>query len=415
MKIWLINHYAVPPKYYPLARTSTFARYLQKAGHDVRVFAASSIHNSAGKNLIEDEKPYLNIVEDGIPYTLVHSHSYRRNDWHRIYNMFEFPIKLKHLCRELDRPDAIFSHSVTPMTAMAGIDIAHGFGLKGHIEVCDLWPESFVALGILKKRNPILPFLYRYERSLYEKADSIIFSMEGGKDYIRERGWDIEHGGTIDLAKTYYINNGIDLDQFDYNREHFQIEDSDLNNPDIFKMVYTGSIRSANCVEKIIPVAEHFQKKGYRRLKFLIWGTGDHVPLIEKEIREKSLTNIVLKGYIDKKYIPYVVSAADCNFWVLRDAPELYKYGMSANKSFDYLASGKPMAIFSHCGYSQVDAYHCGVHCHETTTDSYIQTIERLLSLSPSEYNTMCTNARKAAEEYDFKVLTQKLLQVLEN
>lgn len=64
MRIWLFNHYAVPPKYYPLARTSTFARYLQKAGHDVRIFAASSIHNSAGKNLIEGGKPYLSVVEE---------------------------------------------------------------------------------------------------------------------------------------------------------------------------------------------------------------------------------------------------------------------------------------------------------------------------------------------------------------
>lgn len=28
MKIWLINHYAVPPQYYPLARQNYFAKTL---------------------------------------------------------------------------------------------------------------------------------------------------------------------------------------------------------------------------------------------------------------------------------------------------------------------------------------------------------------------------------------------------
>ena len=415
MKIWLINHYAVPPKYYPLARTTNFARYLQADGHDVRIFAASTVHNSGGKNLIEDGKPFIDILEDGIHYTLLNCHPYKRNDLHRIYNVMEFPRKLKNFCQGLERPEAIFSHSVTPMTAMAGVDIAHSFGLKGHIEICDLWPETFVALGVLKRTNPLLPFLYRYERNLYEKADSIVFSMEGGKEYIREKGWDTEHGGTIDLTKTHYINNGIDLAQFDYNREHYQIDDADLKDPNIFKMVYTGSIRRANCVEKIIPVAEYFQKKGNTRVKFLIWGAGDNVPIIEKAIREKHLTNIVLKGYIEKKYIPYIVSAADCNFWTWMDFPELYKYGMSANKSFDYLASGKPMAILFYSGYSIADTYQCGVQCLEPTTDCFIRGIERILSLSPEEYKAMCINARNAAKEYDFKVLTDKLLRVLES
>ena len=33
MNIWLINHYAVPPKYYPLARPTLFAKNLMAMGH----------------------------------------------------------------------------------------------------------------------------------------------------------------------------------------------------------------------------------------------------------------------------------------------------------------------------------------------------------------------------------------------
>ena len=56
MRIWLINHYAVPPQYYPLARQNYFAKYLMQAGHEVTIFAASTVHNSE-LNLIEDDTP----------------------------------------------------------------------------------------------------------------------------------------------------------------------------------------------------------------------------------------------------------------------------------------------------------------------------------------------------------------------
>lgn len=46
MRIWLINHYAVPPQYYPLARQNYFAKNLMRLGHEVTIFAASTVHNS---------------------------------------------------------------------------------------------------------------------------------------------------------------------------------------------------------------------------------------------------------------------------------------------------------------------------------------------------------------------------------
>ncbi len=48
MRIWLINHYAVPPQYYPLARPSLFAKNLMKMGHEVVIIAASTVHPGCG-------------------------------------------------------------------------------------------------------------------------------------------------------------------------------------------------------------------------------------------------------------------------------------------------------------------------------------------------------------------------------
>ena len=67
MKIWLINHYAVPPQYYPLERPSLFAKNLIKLGHEVTIIAASTVHNS-DINLIENGDRIKRETVDGVPY-----------------------------------------------------------------------------------------------------------------------------------------------------------------------------------------------------------------------------------------------------------------------------------------------------------------------------------------------------------
>jgi len=83
MRIWFINHYAVPTKYYPLARPATFAKHLMQAGHDVTIFAASTVHN-ADLNLITDKSLYREDVVDGIHYVYVRDIDYGNNGYRRI-------------------------------------------------------------------------------------------------------------------------------------------------------------------------------------------------------------------------------------------------------------------------------------------------------------------------------------------
>ncbi len=53
--------------------------------------------------------------------------------------------------------------------------------------------------------------LYKGEKWIYKKADALIFTVEGGPKYLRDKEWDKESGGSIDLKRVFYINNGIDL------------------------------------------------------------------------------------------------------------------------------------------------------------------------------------------------------------
>ena len=124
MKIWLINHYAVPPQYYPLARPSLFAKNLIKAGHDVTVTVASTVHNSESVNLITDGQRVKRITDDGIPYVLINCTPYQGNGMKRVLNIRDFAKRLPKVLDTLDRPDALVATSFDPISCCEGIRYA---------------------------------------------------------------------------------------------------------------------------------------------------------------------------------------------------------------------------------------------------------------------------------------------------
>ena len=411
MNIWILNHYAVPQKYYYLARSYNFAQQLMRKGHRVTVFAASSVHNS-DVNLITGDEQYREMEEDGIHYVLFRARQYAGSGKDRVINHIDCARKMERLCPgftgKYGKPDLIFASAGQSLTLVAGIRLAKKLGVPCVCEVTDLWPESFVAYGLISRKNPLLGLLYAGERWIYKNADALIFSMEGGRDYIIDRGWDKAHGGPVDLDKVCHINNGVDLAAFDHNKTHCVLPDADLDDPDTFKVVYTGSIRKANDVGALINVAKGLNNK---KIRFLIWGAGDQLPELTERVEKEKVSNVSFKGKVAKQYIPYINSKA--NLTVLNyEMHDIWKYGGSQNKLFEYFASGTPVMTNLWMGYDLIDRYECGFHVNYDDIGSVTEFVDGLPDMPVQEYERYCLNARRAAGEYDFKVLCDKLLDV---
>ncbi len=405
MKIWLINHYAVPPQYYPLARQNYFAKYLMRAGHEVTIFAASTVHNS-DKNLIEDDTPYREDVVDEVHYVLIRCKGYHGNGVSRILNMLEFARKLPGVCDKYPRPDAIVATSMPPMSCAAGIKLARKYGCRGIAEIADLWPESLIAYGIAGPRNPAVLWLRRLEKWIYTKADAVVFTAEGAYDYIKEQHWEKE----VPQSKVFYINNGVDLELFDYNKEHFRVEDKDLDDPDIFKVVYTGSIRQVNNLGLLLDAAKAVKDP---RVRFLIWGDGDERPMLEQRVKDENIGNVVFKGRVEKKFVPSIVSRADVNY-IDPFSDSVSKYGISSNKLFEYFAAGKPILVQARERYNPVKTYHAGICLQSLTATDLAAQIDAFAQMDKAGYQGYCVGASAAAKEFDFKKLTDTLMNVIE-
>tara|TARA_B110000003_G_scaffold272232_1_gene307726 strand:+ start:2050 stop:3285 length:1236 start_codon:yes stop_codon:yes gene_type:complete len=403
-KVWLINQFAMPPQYEPRIQTLKRAQYLIEAGHDVTIISGSFLHNTS-KNLIKDNQKYITKYYNGLRFIHIRTNSYKGNSVGRVYNFIIFPIRLFILSKKFDKPDVI-SHVATVPFGNIIYYVAKKFKAKFIVDIVDLWPESFVAFGLINKKNLLLKIAYKAEKWLYEKADEVVFSMEGGRDYIIEKGWDVASGGKIDLEKVHYINNGVDLGDFDRNKKKFTIKDTDLECGDFFNVIYLGSIGLANNLRQLIDAAEIL--KNNRKIKFLIFGDGEDRKTLKNYCEINGLGNVKFKHkWVELKYIPYILSQSSLN--ILNYMPtSISRFGGSQSKLFQYLASGKPICANQKFGYCPITKYSVGIADYFKSAQEYADAILSFAEMDEVRYVETCQNSRSLAKKYDYERLTQK-------
>lgn len=413
MNIWILNHYATDMYYDKGGRHHALAKYLIRKGHDVTIICANTVHNT---NIVIDTGKSLYIEDmgsDDVPYVFVKTRPYRGNGRDRILNMVDFYRNVRTVLDEHQKnegkPDVILASSVHPLTLVAGIKTAKKYKIPCICEVRDLWPETLVALGKIKRNNIVTKIMYMGERWIYKKADGVIFTMPGGTKYIEDRGWQND----VSYEKIYHVNNGVDLDKFIDDRDRYTISDSELNNENVFKVVYAGSIREANRVKDFVSMAKVLNDKEKKNIKLIIYGDGDQRERLERECAVQKLDNIVFKGRVEKKYIPYILSKGNLNV-VTDEQNELGKYGISWNKIFEYMASGKPAVINYDMGeYDMVKAYGFGQAKSYRSIEEFTEAVIDFADMAREEYDRYADNAEKAAASYDYKVLADKIEKIL--
>lgn len=410
--IWIFNHYAGTPSITNGLRHYNFAKYLIKEGYSTTVFAASTIHNS-NNNLINGKETYITNYSEGVPFVYIKTRNYKGNGKSRIFNMIDYYKGLFKVTKNFQRPDVIIASSVHPLTMVAGIKIAKKFNIPCICEVRDLWPESFVAYDIIKRNNPLLKLLYCGEKWIYKKADKLIFTMEGGKDYIMQKGWDEGQGGPVDLDKVFHINNGVDIEVFNYNKEHYVVDDEDLNDNSIFKVIYTGSIRLTNNINILVEAAKKIWEMGEHNIKLIIYGDGDLLSELIRYTRMENISNVIFKGSVNKKYIPNILSKSNLNILDIYNS-ELFKFGISPNKLFDYLASGKPILSGLVCNYDVIKQNKCGTTLETISSDEIAKKIIEYSHMTKYEIEQLEYNALVTAKKYDFSNLTKKMIEIIE-
>ncbi len=412
--IWFFHHYAVLPDMQGQIRPYNFSRFLKEYGWNATVFAASYLHHS-DISLISDGKKYLLMEEAGIPFVFVNTPSSARGLFDRVRNMAAFYFGLLDIAEEvaekLGRPQVIIASSPHPLTMIAGIKVAKKLGIPCICEVRDLWPEAIFTFGKLKENGLPGKLLTAGEHWIYRNADAIIFTKEGDTEYIKQHRWDLEQGGDIDLKKCHYINNGVNLAEHKQMVANNMVQDEDLLGAS-FNVVYTGSLRAVNDVGMLLDAAALL--KEHTDIKFLIYGDGNQKHALQQRVLNEALHNVKIKGFVNKNQVPFILSRAAVN--ILNYSQEKYNWsrGNSSNKLFEYMASGKPIISTIKMGYCLLDRFNCGLSLDSATPEALAQAILKVHDMPQEEYRLMGENALIGAQSFDYRILTEKLVTVID-
>ena len=404
-RVWIVNPQTGSPQKAANPRYLELAKFFMEAGYDVTTFNSSQREGIPIPNGKYLEKQYGN-------YKFVHvfAPDFVGNGAKRMMSLYKFAKNVYSLRNRFEKPDIIL-HNIHPPFDYSIVRMAKKLKAKYIAEAWDLWPESFVRFGLIKESNPFMKVAHTIEKKYYYAANEIVYTLAGGLDYLKSMGWTTDRGGKIDPDHVHYINNGIDLAQFDENKNKFPRPDEDMNATDTYKIVYLGSVSKANHVQTLIDAAAIL--KVNPKYRFFIYGNGAHREYLEQYVKENRIDNVVFK----EKRIPleecaWVVSQAMVN--VMNYEKGFGKWGASSGKMFQYLAAGRPIICNRYFAYDNViEDNHLGSSQNLETAEDFAAAIRSIAEQPQAEYDAMCNRVREVAKRFDYKVLAAKEIELL--
>lgn len=405
-QVWILNHYAQEPSGAGGTRHFHLAEHLVAHGWQATVIAASVELNSGRQRLAPHETQRIERFA-GVPFLWVRTPEYQGNGGGRVRNMLAFSWRalLGKTTRDLPRPDVVIGSSVHPFAAVAGALLARRFKVPFVFEVRDLWPQTLVDLGRLREDAFATRILRRIETWLYRRAARIVVLLPRAWEYIVPLG--------IPREKIVWIPNGVDLSLFSRTNMREPVE---RGPEEPFTLMYFGAHGQANGLDNLLQAMELVGER-YEGANILLRmiGSGPLKPELMAQAERLKLRNVVFESAVPKSEIPRLAAQADAFVIAVMELPKLYRYGISMNKLFDYLAASRPIIIASDAANNPVADAEAGLTVGPGRPEALAQAIIDIASMPSSERERMGRCGRDYVEKnHGFHHLTGRLAGVLD-
>lgn len=359
-RVWIVNHYASPPDHLTGSRHFDLARSLSARGYRVTVFAAGFSHATGREERLTRGRLYHGEWFDGVQFVWLRTVPYRGNTWRRQLNMLSFLAAFVVVQTRWPKPDVIVGSTVHPFAAFGGWLAARLRGARFVFEIRDLWPQTLVDLGALKVGSPGERLLRALEAFLVRRASVVVTLLPGMRNYLTERRLPADH--------VVYIPNGVDLVGFDsqadldgsepepVRRTMEQIRQLGENGR--FVLGYVGSFGRVNRLDVVVHAAAIAEQQEPGRIGVILVGDGPERADLER--LAEAIPAVVIGSSVPKRYVPAILHALGAAV-VHTTATPVYRYGISFNKLFEYMAAERPIVFATESAYDPVAATGSGI------------------------------------------------------
>ena len=396
MRIIYLHQYFTTPNMAGGTRSYEMARRLVRWGHEVHMVTS----DAAGRSPRWFETEEAGIRVHWAPVRYSNYMGFHR----RIVAFARFACMAGRRAAQLPG-DLIFATS-TPLTiALPAVYAARKKSIPLVFEVRDLWPQVPIAVGSLRSR-PAIAAARWLEAFAYRNSDRVVALAEGMKEGVVAAGYPAD--------RVTVIPNGSDLRLFrapartgrEFRRRHDWLGKRPL-------VVYTGTLGKVNGVDYLARLAAAVRKHD-TEVRFLVVGGGCEQSKVRKVAEELGVLgrNFFLQAPVPKHEIPAILSAADLATSTVIDHPDLWEN--SANKVFDALAAGRPVAI-NHEGAlaDMIRTSGCGLVLHPNDLESSAKQLTEAIRDPQWRWQARMAAARLADQRFDRDKLAADLESVL--
>lgn len=330
MKILLISQYFPPVTGAAAKRTSKMARFLSEAGHQVTVLTGFPSYPTGildkkykGKLWYKEKDGDINIIRTWeLPVSVTSSKI------KRLINMVSFAKSAAFAAHFLNGFDVVLVSSPSFLSGQAGLIASRNKKTKFIFDIRDLWPDSAVELGLIKKNGFLARQATKLEKQYYKRANKILTATPGIKQHLIAEN--------IDENKIEVLLNSVDNNLFKPGKsdpKKFGFNDDD------FICGYTGNHSQIYNLETVLKSAQITREN--TKIKYLLVGEGEEKEKLEEMAKKMNLTNIKFWPQKPLEELPEIINLFSIGLVPIADIKVSQESFPS--KTCEYMACGCPV------------------------------------------------------------------------
>jgi glycosyltransferase involved in cell wall biosynthesis len=332
MRILFFSHYYPPEINAPASRTSEHCREWVRLGHEVTVITSAPNHPKGKLYPGYKNKLFQTEIIDGVKVVRVWTYLAANEGFlRRTLNYVSYMLTAVLAVPRLPRPDAYVSTSPQFFCGLAGLIAARMRWRPWVLEIRDLWPESIISVGAMRK-GLVIRVLEWLERLGYRKADRIVTVTDSFVPHIAAR--------CQDDSKIDVIKNGVDLSLFRRGSDSATAKRK-LGVEGRFVAAYVGTHGMAHGLDTLLDAAAAL--KGDPLIAFLMVGDGAEQARLAARVASERLDNVRIVGQLPKTRMPDIWAATDVSLILLKRSDTFQK--VLPSKMFEAMAMEVPIVL----------------------------------------------------------------------